>query len=696
MLCHCHHIDFVITHHVLQKYPDIPDVDLGELTAFVEDAARFVQANADLIDAHPLLIYESALPYAPVNSVLHKTFSQEAALPRVEGRVQEWPPVLQVLTGHSANVVGVAVSRDGSRIASCSDRFGDTCIRIWDAHTGAEVMAPLRIQDSFPLSVDISPDGQFAIGGYQDALVRIWDLNTGSVTLTKSIPSPPPRCRVRTVTFSQTGPRFLAAGDTKYIEDDYINEGCDASWVIPVWNRDVDTEEVVLRGHDGGITSAVFTNDGTRVLSGGSDSFVILWDAASGEILAKFRVGDPDETLGHEKYLIRIKVAISPDDQKILVAEQNGRIHLLDTAILGPAEHPVADETLLPIARPNLSNRSNSRTPVLFSPTPSSTTFFSAYGAVIRVWDTTTMSIVSEYHGHAHWVTALCCSLNTDRLISGSKDGNIYVWDTTSKHTLQNTTASPSEREFSMHLLRISLDKKYIICVPDFTSICVRGIYDDTRVTYRGHQQEVAEYIVTSLAFSSDGCTIASASSDNVIRIWNMLTGDDCREPLTHPVVEREDLWEDEDEDDQYFLAVAFPQAANRLVSGSHQMVVIWDLDTGDKLFVIPRDNDTLENTILSASGLIYFEGRRAIPWSEAWEHKCLANIEMQLPDLPPKPLYLDSDGWVVERSSGKVLSKLPSWLSIKHSVASENILAFTTFQAELVVMHFSPAPAMR
>lgn len=658
----------------------------------MEDAVHFVQANADLIDTHPLLIYQSALPYAPVNSVLRKTFSQEAALPRVEGSVQDWPPVLQVLTGHSANVVDVAVSRDGSRIASCSHMAGDSCIRIWDAHSGAEVMTPLRVEELAPLSVDIAPNGQHAVVGYQDATVRIWDLNKGVVILVKKIPYAPLYCRVRAVTFSKIGPKFLAAGDVLFTSDTVRNRDCNAAsnqcqWVIAVWNRDTHDEEIVLRGYAAGITSAVFTKDGTRVVSGSSDSSVIVWDAASGNILAKFTISGSSQSPGE---LIRIKVAVSPDDQKILVAEQNGRIHLLDIATLGPEEHPVADEAILPIVKPNLSNRANSRTPILFSPTPSSTAFFSAYGAAIRMWDTTSMSIVSEYHGHAHWVTALCCTLDTNRLISGSKDGNIYIWDTTSKHTLQDATSSPLEREFCMHLLRISLDKKYIIYVPDFTSICVRGIYDDRHITYGGHHQEAPEHIITSLAFSPDGCTVASASSDNIIRIWNMLTGDDCREPLTHPSA-GEDLRADDDT--RYFLAVAFLEVADLLVSGSHRTVVIWDLDTGDKCSVIRRDGDILHGTLLSASGLIHFDrpGSNGMPWNEAWEHECLqSQIEFAIWPLSQSPLLLDRHGWLIEDSSGQVLSKIPSWLSVKQWVASEDTLVFTTFQGDLCMMRFT------
>ena len=44
-----------------------------------------------------------------------------------------------------------------------------------------------------------------------------------------------------------------------------------------------------IRAHAGGANHAVLSDDGRRILSGGDDNMLRLWDAASGEEIRKFK-----------------------------------------------------------------------------------------------------------------------------------------------------------------------------------------------------------------------------------------------------------------------------------------------------------------------------------------------------------------------------------------------------------------------
>ena len=68
---------------------------------------------------------------------------------------------------------------------------------------------------------------------------------------------------------------------------------------------------VVLRGHDDEVTTAIFTDDGTRVLSSSIDGTVRLWDARGGEALAVLQSG------GGEVY----DVALSSDGRIATLGE---------------------------------------------------------------------------------------------------------------------------------------------------------------------------------------------------------------------------------------------------------------------------------------------------------------------------------------------------------------------------------------
>jgi tetratricopeptide (TPR) repeat protein len=78
--------------------------------------------------------------------------------------------VLHTLIGHTADVVGIAFSPDGSRIATASF---DRTLKLWDTLTGREVFT-LRVRTGW-LVLAFSPDGQRIVSGGLDFTARVWD-----------------------------------------------------------------------------------------------------------------------------------------------------------------------------------------------------------------------------------------------------------------------------------------------------------------------------------------------------------------------------------------------------------------------------------------------------------------------------------------------------------------------------------------
>jgi tetratricopeptide (TPR) repeat protein len=79
--------------------------------------------------------------------------------------------VLHTLVGHTADVVGVAFSPDGRRIATASF---DRTIKLWDSATGRE-MYTLRGHNAGLLALVFSPDGRRIVSGAIDFTARVWD-----------------------------------------------------------------------------------------------------------------------------------------------------------------------------------------------------------------------------------------------------------------------------------------------------------------------------------------------------------------------------------------------------------------------------------------------------------------------------------------------------------------------------------------
>src|SRR5207302_1763755 len=94
---------------------------------------------------------------------------------------------------------------------------------------------------------------------------------------------------------------------------------------IKVWNALRDEPSRQLPGHPGGVICADFSPDGRRLVTGGQDKTVRLWDLTTGRELAKWQ-GEKDEVCS---------VAYSPDGKQIAYKTPTGWLGLLDAETRG-------------------------------------------------------------------------------------------------------------------------------------------------------------------------------------------------------------------------------------------------------------------------------------------------------------------------------------------------------------------------
>ncbi len=82
--------------------------------------------------------------------------------------------LIRTWRGHSGRIEGVALSPDGSRLATTGPESG---VLLWDTESGIRVRS-LEDPSSFS-TVAISPDGHLIAAAGIDRVIRLWDVSTG-------------------------------------------------------------------------------------------------------------------------------------------------------------------------------------------------------------------------------------------------------------------------------------------------------------------------------------------------------------------------------------------------------------------------------------------------------------------------------------------------------------------------------------
>jgi WD40 repeat protein/serine/threonine protein kinase len=506
------------------------------------------------------------------------------------------------LRGHGNRVSFLAFSADGTRLLTASD---DSTARVWDTASGKQ-LAILRGQNGRILCAAFIPGTTQVITVTQGESARVWDWPSGTQLATSatgaaivSAAISPNGKRVLMVTMDG---QFYAAS----LWDPVSNRSTKFVWgsapmqfavFSPDGSRIISSLKdgtailsdatsgaaiAVLAGHTDAVQTAEFSPDGTRIVTGSADAKALLWNAASGKTIALLR--------GHDAAVN--SAAFSPDGTRVVTASDDRTARVWD-AFTGKAETV-------------LRGHSGPVTSAVFS-RDGNRILTASQDKTARVWDRASAREIATLRGHEGLVTNAVFSPDGSRIATSSWDGTAKVWtapgrgkngvlgenagfftsaafspDGTRIRTLSfdgtvQTFDIISGRQLAM--ARPGTWAVHADCSPDGTRIATVSLTENVaRIWDSASGRQVGQLqghdgIVVSVAFSPDGRRIVTGSSDTTARIWDTASAKQLAVLRGHKTL---------------VTYAAFSLDGSRVATASSdKIVIVWDAVSARKLAVL-------------------------------------------------------------------------------------------------------------
>jgi WD40 repeat protein len=591
-----------------------------------------------------------------------------------DGLLKIWKlplPAAVTFAGNAEAVTATAITSDGKWVVTGG---ADKTVRIYDATTSLQARSLPGVPDAVS-SVAFSGDDVLTVVGTTNGQIKIWKTADGTPwlgaqppiegalqapsvlsghdgavvslafdTQAKRVVSAGADGTIRVwqlpaapqLVSDNTGPsaRFVVSHDGKLSATAGMFEGKPAVIV-----RDMtDGSRIVQRllGHTAAVTSIAFQHDGSRLISGGADGTVTVWDLADSKF-PQVQTVKLDAAVN--------AVALSDNGTQLFAASVN-LIHqylVADATEVRRISGHTAAVTTLAVAGPQLVSGSadgtvrlwviatgaaagqmNHAAAVLFVTVSGDRMAVASCGAdkLIKIWNTTGGPAVASLTGHTGPVVAAMFNADGSRLASVGNDG-LWLWDIAGKRRLESIELPQTEprgvgfvagrlavgaADGTLRLVSPHLQQLIDAHQGGVTTIALSP--DDSRIVSSGNDKTLQLWnladgkkmatfagptdLINAIAVSSDGKQMIAGGLDSTLRVWPLPTAVTAQ-PLTAA-----EQWEFS----AGILALDLADDGHRVaIAGDDRLVRIWDLKLGRELERLAGHTAAISDVTFSPDG---------------------------------------------------------------------------------------------
>lgn len=569
----------------------------GDLNSarFSPDGSRVVTASQDKTAriwdvASGSLIFVLQGHDGPVNSAVFSHDGSRIVTASSDNTARVWDAktgkLLVVLSGHEDKVVSALFNSDGSRVVTSSY---DQTARLWDSSTGAQLQT-LRGHTFVLNSADFNLDGSRVLTTSWDNTARLWNAETGA-QITSVYSSGLSEFGLASANFSPSGSQVAIGSGT----------------ILRILDATNGKELLALNGHEQPIGFAVFSPDGSQVVTESLDNTVRIWNLIKAPEVMTLR---GSETLFSS-------VEVSPHGTHVIATLHDGTLRVWGTK---------AGKELLKWDAYLISSAH-------FSPDGSQ--FIVVYSGIAEVFDAETLKSVMKINRRDIdvWIDDAQFSHNGQQIVTISSkisgisrsDYNSTIWD------LKTGKEIATLRGHSDQILTadFSPDDSLIVTASQDKTARVWNVETGTQISVlAGHTDWV-----TAAFFSPDGARVFTHSHDHTTRIWSSTSGiqisllqgtifDD--HPSSHPQLASDGsriitvsgkvatIWDTTNGKELAVLRghteeaifAAFSPDGSRVVSASTDKTArIWNAETGEQIAVLRGHEGRVEKAVFGANG---------------------------------------------------------------------------------------------